>query len=171
MRCRSIQPGDLSCTPESCLLPLMSLVNGIPSFPSSTCSMLLLLDICALLGYYAPYSGNSFSAFRDNLSVPCARKRNHRRNRLLLLHLSLFFLLPLRPSLKEKVQRIKQVVDEKRGPRPVSYFLVVLRVVIGYRIIQTGPLWGSDMRLDSEPDANTVSICCRQWMSRDEPPQ
>jgi len=27
-------------------------------------------EICALLGYYAAYSGNSLPAFRDNLSVP-----------------------------------------------------------------------------------------------------
>jgi hypothetical protein len=140
----------------------MSLVNGIPSFSSSTCSMLLLLEICALLRYYAPYSGFSFWTFRDNLSVPCARTRNSRRNLLLLLHLSLFFLFPLRPRLKEKVQRIKQVVDERRGPRLVLHFLVDLRVVIGYRIVPTGPLWGSDARLESEPDANTISICCRQ---------
>jgi len=141
MRCRSIRPGDLSCTPESCLLPLMSLVNGIPSFSSSTCSMLLLLEICALLRHYAPYSGNSFSTFPDNLSVPCARTRNPRINLLLLLHLSLFFLFPLRPRLKEKVQRIKQIVDERRGPRLVSHFLVDLRVVIGiasYRLGRSG---------------------------------
>ena len=127
----------------------MSLVNGIPSFPSSTCSMLLLLAICALLGCYEPYSGSSFSTFRDNLSVPCARTRNPRRNLLLLLHLSLFFLFPLRPTLKEKVQRMKQVVDERRGPKTVSYFLLVLRVVIGYRILPNEPLWGSDVRLES----------------------
>jgi hypothetical protein len=98
MRCRSIRPGDLSCTPESSLLPLMSLVNGIPSFPSTTCSKLLLLEICALLRCYAPYNDNSFLTFRDNLSVLCARTRNSRRNLLLLIHLSLFFLFP--PSTK-----------------------------------------------------------------------
>jgi hypothetical protein len=130
-----------------------------------------LFEICALLGYYAPYSGNSFLTFRNNLSVPSSRTINPRRNLLLLLHLSLFFLFPLRPSFKEKVQRIKQVVDEKRGLRPVSYFLVVLRVVIGYRIVTTGSLWRSDMRLESEPDANIISICCRQWNSRDVSPQ
>ena len=27
-------------------------------------------EICALLGYYVAYSGNSLPTFRDNLSVP-----------------------------------------------------------------------------------------------------
>ena len=29
-----------------------------------------ILDICAILGYYSAYSGNSLPTFRDNLSVP-----------------------------------------------------------------------------------------------------
>jgi len=29
-----------------------------------------LYEICALVGYYAQYSGNSVPTFRDNLSVP-----------------------------------------------------------------------------------------------------
>ena len=162
MRCRSIRPGDLSCTQERCPLPLMSLVNAIPSLLSSTCSMLVLLEICPLLGYYAPYSGNSFSTFRNNPSAPCERTRNPTRNLLLLLQLSLFFLFPLRQSLKEKVQRIKQVVDGSRGPRPVSYFCSSPQS--GNRVLHltTGPLWGSDVRLESEPDTNTIPTCCRQ---------
>jgi len=38
-----------------------------------------------------------------------------------------------------------------------------------YRILPTGPLLGSDMRLGSDPDAYTISVCCRQWNSRDVP--
>jgi hypothetical protein len=30
-------------------------------------------EICALLRYYAEYSGNSLPAFRDNLSAPSSR--------------------------------------------------------------------------------------------------
>jgi hypothetical protein len=30
-------------------------------------------EICALLGYYSAYSGNSVPTFRDNLSVPFSR--------------------------------------------------------------------------------------------------
>jgi hypothetical protein len=33
-------------------------------------------DICALLGYYAAYSGNSVPTFRDNLSVASSRVKN-----------------------------------------------------------------------------------------------
>jgi hypothetical protein len=33
-----------------------------------------LFDICALLGYYTEYSGNSAPTFRDNLSVPLSSK-------------------------------------------------------------------------------------------------
>jgi hypothetical protein len=42
-----------------------------------TCSSLILtvfiLEICALLGNYAAYSGNSLPMFRDDLSVPFSR--------------------------------------------------------------------------------------------------
>jgi hypothetical protein len=31
---------------------------------------------CALLGYYAAYSGNALPTFRDNLSVPSSRVNN-----------------------------------------------------------------------------------------------
>jgi len=80
------------------------------------------------------------------------------------------FLFPLRQRLKEKVQRVKQVVDERRGPRPVSYFCSSPQS--GNRVLHltTGPLWGSDVRLESEPDTNTNPVCCRQWNSRDVPP-
>jgi len=33
-------------------------------------------EICPLLGYYAAYSGNSLTLFRDNLSVPSSRVKN-----------------------------------------------------------------------------------------------
>jgi hypothetical protein len=33
----------------------------------------LILEICALLGNFAEYSGNSSPTFRDNLSVPSSR--------------------------------------------------------------------------------------------------
>ena len=32
-------------------------------------------EICALLGYYAAYSGNYLPTFRDNLSVPSSRTK------------------------------------------------------------------------------------------------
>jgi hypothetical protein len=35
-------------------------------------------EICALLGYYAPYSDNSLPTFRDNLSVPFSMAKNLR---------------------------------------------------------------------------------------------
>jgi hypothetical protein len=34
-----------------------------------------VLDICAVLGYYATYSGNSLPTFWDILSVPSSRVR------------------------------------------------------------------------------------------------
>jgi len=33
-------------------------------------------DICAILGYYAAYSGNSLPKFRDNLLVPSSSVKN-----------------------------------------------------------------------------------------------
>ena len=33
-------------------------------------------DICAILGYYAAYSGNSVPKFRDNLSAPPSSDNN-----------------------------------------------------------------------------------------------
>jgi hypothetical protein len=33
-------------------------------------------EICPLLGYYAPYSGNSLTLFRDDLSIPSSRVKN-----------------------------------------------------------------------------------------------
>jgi hypothetical protein len=33
-------------------------------------------EICALLGYYTPQSGNSVPTLRDNLSYPCSRVKN-----------------------------------------------------------------------------------------------
>jgi hypothetical protein len=33
-------------------------------------------EICALLGNYAAYSGNSSPTFQDNLSVPSSRVKN-----------------------------------------------------------------------------------------------
>jgi hypothetical protein len=64
--------------------------------------------------------------------------RNPRRKLCsFFIYLHCFF-FTLRPRLKENIQRIKQVVDERRVPRPVSYFLVVLKVVTGYRIVPNG---------------------------------
>jgi hypothetical protein len=34
-------------------------------------------EICSLLGYYAAYSSNSLSTFRDNLSVPSSRVKEY----------------------------------------------------------------------------------------------
>jgi len=39
-------------------------------------------EICALLGYYAAYSGKSLPTFRDNISVPSSGVKNSRRSRL-----------------------------------------------------------------------------------------
>ena len=36
---------------------------------------ILKVRICALLGYYAAYSGNSLRTFLDNLSAPSSRDR------------------------------------------------------------------------------------------------
>ena len=42
-------------------------------------------DTCALLGYYAAYSGNSLSTFRDNLSVSSSRVRKSMKKTVFLL--------------------------------------------------------------------------------------
>jgi len=39
----------------------------------------LEFEICALLGYYAAYSGNSLPTFRDNLSVSSSRVKKYRQ--------------------------------------------------------------------------------------------
>jgi len=36
-------------------------------------SMRIQSEICAFLGYFAVYSGNSLPTFRDNLTVPSSR--------------------------------------------------------------------------------------------------
>jgi len=41
--------------------------------------------ICALLGYYAAYSGNSLSTFRDNLSVPSSGVKKSMKKTVFLL--------------------------------------------------------------------------------------
>ena len=40
-------------------------------------------DICAILGYYAAYSGNSVPTFRDNLYVPSPNFKKYKNNELL----------------------------------------------------------------------------------------
>ena len=37
-------------------------------------------ELCALLGSYAPWIGNSVPAFRDNLSIPSSRVRLPKKN-------------------------------------------------------------------------------------------
>ena len=37
-------------------------------------------NVCALLGYYAAYSGNSLPTFRDNLSATFSRVKKLSRN-------------------------------------------------------------------------------------------
>jgi hypothetical protein len=41
--------------------------------------ILLFLEKCALLGYYAASTGNFLPTFRYNLSVPCSRINNLKR--------------------------------------------------------------------------------------------
>jgi len=50
---------------------------------------LINIEICALLGYYAAYSGNSLLTFRDNLSVPSSwvKKSKKRPGHTLVLGL------------------------------------------------------------------------------------
>ena len=38
-------------------------------------------EICALLGYYAPSSGNPLPTFRDNVSVPSSRIKKSKKQR------------------------------------------------------------------------------------------
>jgi len=38
-------------------------------------------EICALLGYYAPYSGDSLQTFRNNLAVPSSEVWTERLSR------------------------------------------------------------------------------------------
>jgi len=40
-------------------------------------------DICAILAYYAAYSGNSVPTFRDNLYVPSSSFKKYKSNELL----------------------------------------------------------------------------------------
>jgi hypothetical protein len=40
-------------------------------------------DICAILGYYAAYSGNSVPTFRDNLSDSFSKVKKSKNNELI----------------------------------------------------------------------------------------
>jgi hypothetical protein len=46
-------------------------------------------EICAFLGYYAAWTGNSVQTFRDNLSVPSSRGRKSEEKAFFLDFLTL----------------------------------------------------------------------------------
>jgi hypothetical protein len=44
-------------------------------------TMILAIEICALLGYYAALNGNPLPIFQDNVLVPSSRVKKSKENR------------------------------------------------------------------------------------------
>lgn len=62
-------------TPGLSVRKVLSLDSSMFSFPP-VCIPVCISYVCALLGYYASYSRDSYPTFRINLSVPSSRGKN-----------------------------------------------------------------------------------------------